>query len=148
MIKIISVGNVKDKNLKNLIEDYSDRIRKYQKIELIELKESKNEDIDKETKLILDSISNSDYNVYLDLNGKMLDSIEFKNLISDFNVYSNKKNLCFVIGGSNGIRKDMIKFDFYLCLSKNTFPHQLIKLFLLEQIYRAYKIMNNEIYHK
>lgn len=146
MIKILCIGNIKDKNLLNLINNYKLRISKYSKIEIIELKESKTDDINEETNNLKNHLTNKDYKILLDLKGKMLDSIELKDFIIDLYNYHSNKDITFIIGGSNGVSD--IDVDYRLCLSKNTFPHQLIRLFLLEQIYRCFKIINNEPYHK
>ena len=149
MIKIICVGSIKEKYLKDAIDDYLTRIKKYTKIELIEVKDSKIEEkalLDEE-KEILKHIKDKDYVITLEIDGNMKDSISFSNYLEKLEVEYN--NIVFIIGGSLGL-SDKIKelSNYKLSFSKMTFPHQLFRLILLEQIYRAYKIKNNETYHK
>lgn len=147
MIKIICVGNIKEKYLKDAIKEYEKRISKYTKLEIIEVKSVETDDINKnlkeEANNILKSIKDKDNIIVLDIDGSSIDSIELSKKID------NLSNITFIIGGSNGldesiknIAKDTLSF------SKLTFPHQLFRLLLLEQIYRSYKIINNETYHK
>lgn len=145
MIKIIAVGSLKEKYLKSMVEDYYKRITKYHKIELIEVKDS---NITKEKDEILKKINKNDYIISLDIYGREYNSIEFKDhLESLFN--NGKSNITFIIGGSDGI-DDKIKSlsNELISFSKLTFPHGLFRAILLEQIYRSFKIMNNESYHK
>lgn len=149
MIKIICIGKVKDKNLQNLIEDYYKRISKYMSIQIIELKDE-NENYDemkKESKEILNYLDNKSYNIALDRLGKNISSIEFSKLIDKtFITYSN---INLFIGGSLGLDKSILdKCNMVLSFSSLTFPHQLFRLMLLEQVYRSFKILNNERYHK
>ena len=149
MIKLICVGSIKEKYLKDAIDDYLTRIKKYTKIELIEVKDSKIEEkalLDEE-KEILKHIKDKDYVITLEIDGNMKDSISFSNYLEKLEVEFN--NIVFIIGGSLGL-SDKIKeiSNYKLSFSKMTFPHQLFRLILLEQIYRAYKIKNNETYHK
>lgn len=149
MIKIICIGKVKDKNLQNLIEDYYKRISKYMSIQIIELKDE-NENYDemkKESKEILNYLDNKSYNIALDRLGKNISSIEFSKLIDKtFIVYPN---INLFIGGSLGLDKSILdKCNMVLSFSSLTFPHQLFRLMLLEQVYRSFKILNNERYHK
>lgn len=149
MIKLICVGSIKEKYLKDAIDDYLTRIKKYTKIELIEVKDSKIEEkalLDEE-KEILKHIKDKDYVITLEIDGNMKDSISFSNYLEKLEVEYN--NIVFIIGGSLGL-SDKIKelSNYKLSFSKMTFPHQLFRLILLEQIYRAYKIKNNETYHK
>ncbi len=149
MIKIICIGKVKDKNLQNLIEDYYKRISKYMSIQIIELKDE-NENYDemkKESKEILNYLDNKSYNIALDRLGKNISSIEFSKLIDKtFIVYPN---INLFIGGSLGLDKSVLdKCNMVLSFSSLTFPHQLFRLMLLEQVYRSFKILNNERYHK
>jgi 23S rRNA (pseudouridine1915-N3)-methyltransferase len=157
-ITIISVGKLKEKYLVDGIQEYKKRISKYSEINEIVLKdepipEKSNDSIDndikvKEGKKILDSIPQSSFVVTLDLRGHMLDSVELAKKIEDIKTYNNS-HIVFIIGGSLGISKDVLdRADYSLCFSKMTFPHQLMKLILMEQIYRAFKINNNETYHK
>lgn len=149
MIKLICVGSIKENYLKDAINDYLTRIKKYNKIELIEVKDSKIEEkalLDEE-KEILKHIKDKDYVITLEIDGNMQDSISFSNYLEKLEVEYN--NIVFIIGGSLGL-SDKIKelSNYKLSFSKMTFPHQLFRLILLEQIYRAYKIKNNETYHK
>ena len=149
MIKLICVGSIKEKYLKDAIDDYLTRIKKYTKIELIEVKDSKIEEkalLDEE-KEILKHIKDKDYVITLEIDGNIKDSISFSNYLEKLEVEYN--NIVFIIGGSLGL-SDKIKelSNYKLSFSKMTFPHQLFRLILLEQIYRAYKIKNNETYHK
>ncbi len=143
MIKIICVGKLKEKYLVDACLEYSKRISKYTKIEIIELKDS---NINDEKDNILKHI-NKDYIITLEIEGEMLDSINFSKKID--NIFLNNPNITFIIGGSDGLHEDIKKLsDFKLSFSKLTFPHQLFRVMLLEQIYRSFKILNNETYHK
>lgn len=145
MIKIICVGKIKENYLTELINDYKTRISKYHKIEIIELKDN---NIDTESEEIIKHINNKDYNIYMDIKGDKLNSVDLANLIS--NLFSeSKSNITFIIGGSNGVN-DKVKslVDKRISVSDMTFPHGLFRGILLEQIYRAFKIINNESYHK
>ena len=145
MIKIIAVGSLKEKYLKSMVEDYYKRITKYHKIELIEVKDS---NITKEKDEILKKINKNDYIISLDIYGREYNSIEFKDHLE--NLFNNSKsNITFIIGGSDGI-DDKIKSlsNELISFSKLTFPHGLFRAILLEQIYKSFKIMNNESYHK
>lgn len=152
-INVISVGNVKEKYLQELIADYKKRISKYAKIELIELKDESNkinENVVKETEgeRILSSIKEGFYVILLDLKGQMLDSISLSKKLDEISTYHSSK-IAFIIGGSFGVSEDVKKrANYLLSFSKMTFPHQLAKGMLLEQIYRSFKILNNETYHK
>ena len=145
MIKIICVGKIKEKYLNDLINDYKQRISKYHKIEIIELKDS---NIQSESVEILKVLNDKEYNICMDINGIKLSSIELSNLISKtFN--NSYGNITFIIGGSNGISVDVKnKCNMMLSVSDLTFPHGLFRGILLEQIYRSFKIINNESYHK
>jgi 23S rRNA (pseudouridine1915-N3)-methyltransferase len=152
-INVISVGNVKEKYLQELIADYKKRISKYAKIELIELKDESNkinENVVKETEgeRILSSIKEGFYVILLDLRGQMLDSISLSKKLDEISTYHSSK-IAFIIGGSFGVSEAVKKrANYMLSFSKMTFPHQLAKGMLLEQIYRSFKILNNETYHK
>ena len=152
-INVISVGNVKEKYLQELIADYKKRISKYAKIELIELKDESNkinENVVKETEgeRILSSIKEGFYVILLDLKGQMLDSISLSKKLDEISTYHSSK-IAFIIGGSFGVSEDVKKrANYLLSFSKMTFPHQLAMGLLLEQIYRSFKILNNETYHK
>ena len=156
-INVISVGNVKEKYLQDLIADYKKRISKYALISLTLLLwqntfngNENNENIVKEIEgeRILASIKDGFYVVLLDLKGTMLDSVEFSKKIDEISTYYSSK-IAFVIGGSFGVSDEVKKrADYKISFSKMTFPHQLAKGILLEQIYRSFKILKNESYHK
>ena len=151
MIKIICVGKIKENYLKEAIEEYTKRLSKYTKLELIEVMDVDNPSIDitlsKERDNILKYINPKDYIVTLEIEGNMLSSTEFSNKIDS--VFSTNSCITFIIGGSNGLHDDIKKMSNYkLSFSKMTFPHQLFRVILLEQIYRSFKINNNESYHK
>ena len=145
MIKIICVGKIKEKYLNELINDYYMRINKYHKIQIIEVKDNDNMKI--ETEELLKVIDMKDYNIALCLDGRELDSLLFAKYIDkEFNYHSN---ISFIIGGSNGLSDEIINLcNDKISFSKLTFPHGLFRGILLEQIYRAFKINNNERYHK
>ena len=144
MIKIITVGKIKENYLKEAINDYQKRINKYHKLEIIEIED---DNIINEKDRILKHINKKDYLIALDIQGIELTSIELSKKID--NIFINNSNITFIIGGSNGIH-DSIKniVNYKLSLSKMTFPHQLFRLIILDQIYRSFKILNNETYHK
>ena len=145
MIKIICVGKIKEKYLSDLINDYKTRIGKYHKIEIIELKDS---EIEKESDEILNVMKLTDYNILLDIKGERFTSIEFAKFIEGTFTSSNGC-ISFIIGGSNGVN-DKVKgvVNKRISFSDMTFPHGLFRGLLLEQIYRSFKILNNESYHK
>lgn len=144
MIKIIAVGKIKENYLKEAINDYQKRINKYHKLEIIEIED---DNIINEKDRILKHINKKDFLIALDIQGTELTSIELSKKLD--NIFTNNSNITFIIGGSNGIH-DSIKniVNYKLSFSKMTFPHQLFRLILLEQIYRSFKILNNETYHK
>lgn len=151
-INIISVGKIKEQYFIDGIEEYKKRITKYANIELITVMDESN-DLDektvkkKEGERILSKIPNNSYTIVLDLKGKELDSIEFAKKMDEITNISSTIN--FIIGGSLGLDSSVIeKANYKLSFSKFTFPHKLMKLILLEQIYRSFKINNNESYHK
>lgn len=151
MIKIICVGKLKEKYWTAAVNEYLKRLSKYTKIELIELNDSKIDDpvisLKQEKELILSKISDKDYIITLEIDGKTLTSVELAKKID--NLTSQYSNLCFIIGGSNGIHEEIRnKSSLKLSFSSLTFPHQLFRVMFLEQLYRAYKINNNESYHK
>lgn len=154
MIKIVAPGKIKDKHLLALIEDYQKRINRYAKLEVIEVKDETITDNDssdniknKEAQRILDKINPQDFVIVLDLKGEMIDSVSFAKRIDNYMAMG--KNIVFVIGGSLGLHDTVIKrANASLKLSPMTFLHQMTRLILLEQIYRSFKILNNETYHK
>ena len=145
MIKIICLGKIKEDYLNKMIDDYKTRISKYHKIEIIELKDS---NIKEESDVLLNTINSKDYNILLDINSKEYSSIELSKYID--NIFTNiNSNITFIIGGSDGV-DDRVKeiVNSKISFSRLTFPHGLFRGILLEQIYRSFKIMNNESYHK
>ena len=145
MIKILCVGKIKEGYLQDLINDYLKRISKYHKIEIIELKDDSN--YQKETSNLLEYIKSSDYNIALDIKGKMVTSEEFASII-DKTILTNS-TITFIIGGSLGLNEEIkSKCQAIISFSHLTFPHGLFRGILLEQIYRSFKILNNEAYHK
>lgn len=144
MIKIICVGKLKEKYLIDLVNDYKNRINKYHKLEIIELKDSnKNE----EGLEINKYINKKEYVITMEINGNKMNSIEFSKKIDNW--LMTYSNITFIIGGSDGIDDSIKKISNYeLSFSDLTFPHGLFRGFLLEQIYRSFKILNNETYHK
>ena len=144
MIKVICVGKIKERYLKDLINDYLKRINKYHKLDIIELKDSNKID---ESKEILKYVNSKDYIITMDINGNKLSSVELSKKID--NLLMNYSNITFIIGGSYGLHDDVKSVSNYsLSFSDLTFPHGLFRGLLLEQIYRSFKILNNESYHK
>jgi 23S rRNA (pseudouridine1915-N3)-methyltransferase len=151
MIKIICIGKIKEKFFKEAIDEYLKRLSKYTKVDLIELQDINNDNkniiLEKEKELILEKIKEKDYIITLEIEGKELSSIELSNKINELQI--NNSNITFIIGGSYGLHQEIKERSNYkLSFSKLTFPHQLFRIILLEQIYRSYKILNNETYHK
>lgn len=151
MIKVICVGKLKEKYWIEAVNEYLKRLSKYTKIELIELNDSKIDDplisLKQEKELILNKISDKDYIITLEIEGKSLTSTELAKKIESLTIQHS--NLCFIIGGSNGIHEEIkSRSSLRLSFSTLTFPHQLFRVMFLEQLYRAYKINNNESYHK
>lgn len=156
-IKLITVGKIKEKYLKNGIAEYEKRLSRYVQLEMIEVSDEKapenlsEKDIyivkDKEAERILSKID-KEYIIALDISGKQLDSVKLATTINDIFSY-HSSDIAFIIGGSLGLSKQILdKANLRLSFSKLTFPHQLMKLILLEQIYRSFRIINNEPYHK
>ena len=150
MITIITVGKIKEKYIREGIDDYLKRISKFTKIELIELEDEsfdKAKTLKKESDKILKKINPKSFIVTLEIDGKELSSIELSELIEKTTI--THSNITFIIGGSYGLDDEIKKLSCYkLSFSKMTFPHQLFRLLFLEQLYRSYKIINNEEYHK
>ena len=151
MIKIITIGSIKEKYLKEAIDEYKKRISKYTNLEIIELKDEGLVEESKAMKLEAEKIekhlNDKDYIITLEIEGKEYNSVEFAEKLR--NIQIENSNIVFIIGGSYGLAdsiKDKAKM--HLSFSKMTFPHQLFRVLLLEQIYRAFKINNNESYHK
>ena len=157
-ISLITVGKLKEKYLKLAIDEYSKRLGRYCKLDIIELPDEKTPDNasdkeeviikEKEGKAILSRIKENAFVVAMDLKGKQLTSEEFANFIENQGIVGNS-NIVFIIGGSLGISQEVIKrANEKICFSKMTFPHQLFRVMLLEQIYRGFRISNGEPYHK
>ena len=151
MIKLITVGSIKEKYLKDAIEEYTKRISKYTKLEIIEVKDEglvePQKSISLEEEKILKHINDKDYIITLEIEGKNLSSEEFAEKLDKIQLEAS--TITFIIGGSYGLSQNIKdKSKLHLSFSKMTFPHQLFRVLLLEQIYRAYKINNNESYHK
>lgn len=156
-IKIICLGKIKEKYLQNGINEYTKRISKYSNIEIIELPDEqipdnpseKEMDIikNKEAEKIKKHIGSSDFVCSLDLTGTQLTSEAFAQKIQEITI-NGFSTIDFIIGGTLGLTRELVKnSNFVLSFSKLTFPHQLIRLFLTEQIFRCFKIINNEKYH-
>ena len=152
------LGKIKENYLKDAISEYSKRLSKYCNLNIIEVADEKlpdklNENLEnsikeKEGKLMLSKIPKDTYLMCLDLKGKEFSSEEFAKKIEDISVNYNS-SITFIIGGSLGVSKELLNMSKErICFSKMTFPHQLIRVFLLEQIFRAFKISNNEVYHR
>lgn len=157
-INIISVGKIKEDYFKKAIEEYEKRLKAYCRVNFIELKdesEGKNlsdKDIDiildKEGKRILEKIKERSFIIVLDIKGRSIDSVEFSKKINDI-MLDGISSIDFIIGGSLGISQEVKdKTNYSLSFSKFTFPHKLMKVILMEQIYRAFTIINNKTYHK
>lgn len=149
MIKIICVGKIKEKYLSMAIDEYLKRLSKYSKIDIVEISDEpvKEKALVIEGEKILNKINDKDYVITLDILGKSVSSLEFSSFLE--NQFVHNSNIVFVIGGSYGLA-DFVKkrSNYSLSFSKMTFPHQLFRVMLLEQIYRSFKIANNESYHK
>jgi len=156
-ITIISVGKIKEKYLLEGINEYSKRLSKYTKIELIEVSDERapetlsDKEIEivknKEGKKILSKIKDG-FTIALVIDGNQLSSVDLANKIEEIKTYKSS-HITFIIGGSNGLSNEVInKSNYKLSFSNFTFPHQLMRLILLEQIYRSIRILNNEPYHK
>lgn len=145
MIRIIVLGKIKEKYLEEAINDYLKRLNKYHKAEIIELKDDI--DISKEEKAVMKYMNSHDYNIVLDINATLVTSEDIAQIIS--NKLMEYGNINFIVGSSNGL-SDTIKENANMCISfgKITMPHGLFRVLLLEQIYRGFKINNNESYHK
>lgn len=157
-INIICVGKLKEKYLQDALSEYSKRLSKYCNLNIIELPDEKlpnnlndsliNQIKQKESNNILSHIEKGSYVLALDLKGKQFSSEEFSKKITDISLNSFS-SITFIIGGTLGLYKNVLKnSNELICFSKMTFPHQLIRIFLLEQIFRAFKISNNETYHR
>ena len=157
-ITLITVGKIKEKYLKDAIAEYSKRLSRYCKLEIVEVADEKTPDNasdtvedairDKEGERILKYIKEDAYVITLEIAGKMLTSEEMAEKIEKLGVQGTS-HIIFIIGGSIGLGREILKrSDYALSFSKMTFPHQLMRVILLEQIYRSYRIKNHEPYHK
>lgn len=151
MIKVICIGKLKENYLKEAEEEYLKRLKKYTNIELIELQDSNIDDekiaLEKEKELVKKQLTGKEYLVTLEIEGKELSSIELAEKLDK--TFITNSNITFLIGGSYGIHPSIKeKSNFKLSFSKMTFPHQLFRILLLEQLFRSYKILNHEKYHK
>ncbi len=150
MIKIICVGKIKETYLKEGIAEYLKRLSKYTKVEIVELPDydyDLKKTLEKERDNILKVLNEHDYNILLDINGTSYNSLEFADNLDK--IRNKNSNINFIIGGSYGVHEDIKKScQEKITFSRLTFPHQLFRLILLEQIYRSFKILNNEEYHK
>ena len=150
VIKLVVLGNIKEKYYRNLIEEYSALIKKKYSFEIIELKDESIPRNAKESIMdkVLAHISSSDYVVALCIEGKKTDSEKLKKVINHA-TQRGVNNIIFVIGGSLGLSDKVVKrADYRLSFSDMTFPHQLMRVILLEQIYRSFRIISGEPYHK
>ncbi|MDD7149848.1 MAG: 23S rRNA (pseudouridine(1915)-N(3))-methyltransferase RlmH [Mycoplasma sp.] len=146
MIKIICFGKLKENYLINAVNDYFERINKYHKISILELKDSENI-IDEEKELLKIIQNDKSYKILLDIKGEEVSSIEFSTLIND--KLTHFSSITFIIGSSNGVSENIKNFvNQRISFGKITMPHGLFRAVLLEQIYRSFKILNNESYHK
>ncbi|MGK0577904.1 23S rRNA (pseudouridine(1915)-N(3))-methyltransferase RlmH [Macrococcus capreoli] len=157
-ITIITVGKLKEKYWKLAVDEYVKRLGAYSKIELIEVADEKDSDNmsekdieiakEKEAQRILARVKDDSFVYTLEILGKQLDSVELsKNIEQKMN--TGKSDLTFIIGGSNGLHQSVLtRSNFALSFSKMTFPHQMMKVILLEQVYRAFRIIRGESYHK
>ena len=144
MIKLICVGKIKERYLTEGIEDYFSRINKYHKLEIIEVDDSVP---DIEEGKIIKYIDNRDYVITLEIDGNNLSSVELAEKIDK--TFISNSNITFIIGGSYGLSDNIKKRSNYkLSFSRMTFPHGLFRMIFLEQLYRSFKILNNETYHK
>lgn len=157
-ITLITVGKIKEKYLKDAIAEYSKRLSKYCKLEVTEVADEKtpdqaSENVEqqirkKEGERILRYVKEDAYVITLEIGGTMLDSVAFAKKIETLGV-QGKSHIIFIIGGSIGLGEDVLKrSDYGLSFSKMTFPHQLMRVILLEQVYRSYRIIEGAPYHK
>ena len=159
LIKLVTVGKIKEKFYKDALAEYEKRMKSYNKVEIVEVTDEKapetlsSKEIDQvktaEGERILAKIKDDSFVVTLEIKGKPLDSIQFARLIQDEMLDGFGRDLVFVIGGSSGLGENVLKRSNYkLSFGKMTYPHQLMRVILMEQIYRAYRIINKEPYHK
>lgn len=157
-VRIVCIGKLKEKYWTAAVDEYSKRLSKYCDLEILQLKETKLVDkpseadeknvIYEEGQTILKNIKDGTYVIALEINGKSLSSEELAAKVDRLAI-EGKSDITFVIGGSLGLSKEVSqRADFSLSFSKMTFPHQMMRVILLEQIYRSFKIIKNEAYHK
>lgn len=157
-ITILCVGKIKEKYLVQALEEYKKRLQRYCELEIVEVadEQTREQASDKETRLIKDKegeriqkyIKEDGYVIALAIEGKMLDSFAFSEKIEQLGIQGTS-HIYLIIGGSLGLSQEVLRrADFLLSFSPMTFPHQLMRVILLEQIYRAYRIMKHEPYHK
>ena len=157
-ITLLTVGKIKEKYLRDGIAEYTMRLSRYCKLEIIEVTDEKTPDRasaaeelqikELEGARLMKNIKDSDYVIALAIDGKMLDSVELSKKMESLGV-QGESSIVFVIGGSLGLSDEVLKrADYKLSFSKMTFPHQLMRMILLEQVYRGYRIMYGEPYHK
>lgn len=157
-ITLITVGKIKEKYFTDAIAEYAKRLSRYCKLDIVEVADEKTPDgaseslenqiKEKEGERILSKIPDGAYVVALAIEGKQLDSEELADKMEKWNV-NGVSHLVFIIGGSLGLTSKVLnRADFKLSFSKMTFPHQLMRVVLLEQVYRSFRIRNNEPYHK
>ena len=157
-ITLVTVGKIKEKFFEDAIKEYSKRLSRYCKLEILQVADEKTPEgaseavelqiKEKEGQRILSLIRDDAYVIALAIEGKMLDSVELSKKIESLGI-SGTSHIAFVIGGSLGLAPAVMKrADYALSFSKMTFPHQLMRVILLEQIYRSYRIINHEPYHK
>ena len=147
-IDIVCIGKLKEKYWQDAAAEYIKRLSRFCKLSVTELPESRSDSKEEESRDILAHVPKGSYVIALDVGGKALSSENFAKKISDL-ALEGRSDICVVIGGSNGFDDSVRKAtDFRLSFSAFTFPHQLMRVILLEQIYRAFKINNNEKYHK
>lgn len=157
-ITLITVGKIKEKYLRDAIAEYSKRLSRYCKLEVVEVADEKTPDNasetvgnairEKEAERILKYIKEDAYIITLEINGRQLSSEELAEKIEKLGI-QGISHIIFIIGGSIGLGKAVLdKSDFALSFSKMTFPHQMMRVILLEQVYRSYRIINGEPYHK
>lgn len=157
-IRILTVGKIKEKYLNDGIAEYAKRLSRYCKLTFCQVPDERtpdkasdalNEQIKAtEAERLMKHIRDNDYVIALAIDGKMLDSVQLSQKIGQLGV-EGKSSIAFVIGGSLGLGDKVLdRADFKLSFSRMTFPHQLMQMILLEQIYRGYRILNHEPYHK
>ena len=157
-IRILSVGKIKEKYLNDGIGEYAKRLSRYCKLTFLQVPDEKTPDKasdalntqirETEGERLMKHIREQDYVIALAIEGKMLDSVELSQMIGRLGV-EGKSSVAFVIGGSLGLSENVVqRADYKLSFSRMTFPHQLMQMILLEQIYRGYRILNHEPYHK